>query len=207
MADRLMNKVLLVVAVSLGVLFAYVDTRPTWNDTGVMAGAILIACGALGLAEPKRPWLWALAVGLWIPLVEIAQTRSYGSLLALVVAFAGAYTGMACRKFGPVLFPLFLLVSGIGDVRSMGRQKPMAFVSPLAQFSLDERKITIRMEREESTFVQPVVSPWGFRTERVASTAPPRGAVANVGPAVQLYQTVGKGFEKAGAGRCSDELG
>jgi len=93
-----MHKVLFVVAVALGGLIAYVDSRPGWDDTGVTAGAILICTAALGAAGPSRPWLWALAFGLWIPAVEITMTRNYGSLLALAFAFAGAYAGMAIRK-------------------------------------------------------------------------------------------------------------
>jgi hypothetical protein len=51
--------------------------------------------GAIG---PDRPWLWALAVGAWIPIYEIPSTRNYGSLLALVMAFVGAYAGTGLRK-------------------------------------------------------------------------------------------------------------
>jgi hypothetical protein len=47
---------------------------------------------------PNRPWLWALVIGSWIPVLGIASASNYGSLLALVFAFAGAYAGMALRK-------------------------------------------------------------------------------------------------------------
>jgi hypothetical protein len=92
------QKILFVVALGLGLAIAYVDSRPNWDDTGVTAAAILLTCGMLGALGPKQPWLWALAVGLWIPLLGIALSRNYGSLLALAVAFAGAYAGMALRK-------------------------------------------------------------------------------------------------------------
>jgi hypothetical protein len=42
--------------------------------------------------------LWALCCGLGVPLVNIATTHNFGSLLALAFAFAGAYTGVAVRK-------------------------------------------------------------------------------------------------------------
>jgi hypothetical protein len=93
-----MNKLLLVVALALGGVIAYVDSRPTWDDTGVTAGAIVISCGLLGAAGPSRPWLWALAVGLWIPLLAIMKSQNYGSLLVLAFAFAGAYAGMGLRR-------------------------------------------------------------------------------------------------------------
>ena len=93
-----MKKILPAVAVVAGWLIAYVDSRPTWDDTGVTALAIVVACGALGFMRPERPWLWALAVGVWIPLVGVVVTHNYGSVLALLIAFAGAYGGMAIRS-------------------------------------------------------------------------------------------------------------
>lgn len=92
------HKALLFVAVGVGVLIAYVDSRPGWDDAGVTALAVLAGCGLLGLAAPARPWLWALAVGVWVPLVGILGARNYGALLALVFAFAGAYAGTGVRK-------------------------------------------------------------------------------------------------------------
>ena len=94
-----MQKVLLVVALALGGLVTYVDSRPTWDDTGVTAAALLVISGVLGFLGPNRPWLWALAVGLWIPLLGVARTGNYWAMSALVVAFAGAYGGMAIRTW------------------------------------------------------------------------------------------------------------
>ena len=93
-----MQRILLAVALVLGGLLAYVDSSPAWDDTGVMAGVIFLTAGVLGFLGPQRPWLWALALGLWIPLLGIVQEQNYGSLVALVMAFAGAYAGMAMRK-------------------------------------------------------------------------------------------------------------
>jgi hypothetical protein len=93
-----MLKVLLPIAVCLGLLIAYVDSRPNCDDTGITAGAVLLTCGVLGALGPERPWLWALAVGIWLPAYEIASSRTYGSLLALIFAFAGAYAGMGARR-------------------------------------------------------------------------------------------------------------
>ena len=89
---------LLVVALALGFAIAWVDSRPTWDDTGITAGTLLIVTGLLGLALPERAWLWALAVGGWIPALGIALHRNFGSLLVLIIAFAGAYAGYAARK-------------------------------------------------------------------------------------------------------------
>lgn len=93
-----MQKALLAIAIVLGIAIAYVDARPSWNDTGITAMAVLFVCASLGALAPERPWLWALGVGVWIPLWGISHSRNYGSLLALGFAFAGAYAGMAFRK-------------------------------------------------------------------------------------------------------------
>ena len=93
-----MQKVLLVIAVIAGLLFAYVDSRPTWDDTAITIGVILLTCGVLALIGFQPPWLLALAVGVWIPLYEIPTAHAYASLIALVVACIGAYGGWAVRR-------------------------------------------------------------------------------------------------------------
>ena len=97
-----MQNLLLAAAVLAGLFLAYVDSRPSWDDTGILAFGILIVCGLITLLGYRRPWVIALAVGMWIPLHGIFITHNYGSLLALVFAFAGAYGGwlvhLAIRK-------------------------------------------------------------------------------------------------------------
>jgi len=92
-----MQKILLAIAVISGLFFAYVDSRPTWDDTGILAGAILLTCGLIALIGFQPPWLLALAVGAWIPLRGILVTHNYGSILALIIAFVGAYGGWVFR--------------------------------------------------------------------------------------------------------------
>jgi hypothetical protein len=90
-------------ALALGFAIAYVDSSPGWDDTGVSAAAVLGISGVFGMLYPARPWLWALAVGTWIPAFSIVREFNYASLLALVFSFAGAYAGdVVRRKFVPV---------------------------------------------------------------------------------------------------------
>jgi len=92
------QKILTGIGMLAGLFFFYVDSRPSWDDTGVLAGAILLVCGALGLCGYRRPWLLALAVGAGIPLHGILFIHNYGSILALVIALSGAYAGWAVRS-------------------------------------------------------------------------------------------------------------
>lgn len=98
---RLVNWLLFIFALIVGLTIAYVDSRPWWDDAGVTAFSLLVSAGVFGLVGPQRPWLWALAIGIWIPLHAIARNLSLGSLGMLVVLafpFAGAYAGMAIRR-------------------------------------------------------------------------------------------------------------
>ena len=92
-----MQKILLGIALVAGLFFAYVDSRPTWDDTAITVGVVLLTSGLLALIGFQRPWLLALAIGLWIPLYEIITTHTYASIIALVIAFIGAYSGWAVR--------------------------------------------------------------------------------------------------------------
>jgi hypothetical protein len=71
-------KFLMPLALVLGLLIAFVDASPGWDDTGVTAVTVFTSCGILGAIHTRRAWQWALAVGLWIPALGIALHQSYG---------------------------------------------------------------------------------------------------------------------------------
>jgi hypothetical protein len=60
--------------------------------------AVLVANAVFGGLGAKRLWPWGIAVGIWLPLFEIAFTRDFDAVLAIMFAFAGAYAGMGARK-------------------------------------------------------------------------------------------------------------
>jgi hypothetical protein len=93
-----MQKVLFPTAVVLGVAIAYIDSRPNWNDAGITALALFATSAVCGALAPTRPWLWALAIGVWIPIFGNVLAGNFASLLVLVFPFAGAYAGKAGRK-------------------------------------------------------------------------------------------------------------
>jgi hypothetical protein len=93
--------VLFILAVAVGLGIAFIDSRPTWDDTGLTVFALLVSAGLFGLVQPGRPWLWALAIGIWIPLGAVLRSHSIGSIMTLAVLvfpLAGAYAGMALRR-------------------------------------------------------------------------------------------------------------
>ena len=93
----LMQKVLLSAAVLSGLFAAWVDSRPNWDDTGLLAFGLVAAAGLLTLLGYRRPWLLALAVGVWIPLHDIALSHDWAMLLVLLFPLAGAYAGWILR--------------------------------------------------------------------------------------------------------------
>ena len=77
----------------IGLLIAFVDSRPAWDDTGITVGALLLVSAIFGALRPRYAWAGALAVGAWIPLLGVVLRHNYGSVLALAFAFGGAYCG------------------------------------------------------------------------------------------------------------------
>jgi len=97
-----MQKLLLALAVLMGLFIAYVDSRPTWDDTGITVGTMLLGSGLITLLGYRRPWLIALAIGLWTPLYETYLSRNFSlpgvilfPLVILLITSVGAYAGWA----------------------------------------------------------------------------------------------------------------
>jgi hypothetical protein len=80
-----------------GLALAWMDSRPNWDDTGITVFLVLLAAILFGFLTFKKPWLIALAVSMWIPLLEIMWTHNYGALLAFIPGFAGAYAGYTIK--------------------------------------------------------------------------------------------------------------
>ena len=89
---------MIILAVAGGLVIAWVDSRPTWDDAGITAGMLFLTAALFGALHPPRAPVWALAVGVWVPLAGIVLHHNFGSLLALGVAFFGAYAGALARR-------------------------------------------------------------------------------------------------------------
>jgi hypothetical protein len=112
-------------ASGMGVVIGLIDRAEPFGDDSAFSTIVLwLACsGLLGFAMPRRPWLWAVTVGPWVPamyLVRLAMgdrdllhpnnTYTTGLILigvSLVVCGVGAYAGALARRiFGPSSRPV-----------------------------------------------------------------------------------------------------
>jgi hypothetical protein len=83
------------VALCAGLGIAWVDSRPGWDDTGVTAGALVIAAAMASFARVPQ-WLATVLVAGPILAAELSVGR--GVLLAIPLAIAGAYAGTFVRR-------------------------------------------------------------------------------------------------------------
>ena len=89
---------LAILATAIGIAIALVDARPTWDDTGITAGVLLVTAFIVSALAGGRPWLWALLVGTWVPALTILNGGDPAAVLALAFAAAGAYAGYAASR-------------------------------------------------------------------------------------------------------------
>jgi len=92
---------LLAAALAIGAMIAYVDSRPTWDDTGITAGALLLSSAALSYFVRRRAWLIAMAVGIWIPALALIRRPEWHALfmfLVTLVPLTGALIGQSLRR-------------------------------------------------------------------------------------------------------------
>ncbi len=52
-----------VLGFAAGLLLLWVDLRPRWDDTGVLAGLIFLSAAAVGWLSGRYPWSTAFLVG------------------------------------------------------------------------------------------------------------------------------------------------
>ena len=83
---------LVVLSTAIGLVIAYVDSQPTWDDTGITATMLLLMGALVSGISARRPWLWAILIGGWVPIFEVSSA-GWAGLAALGVAAIGATAG------------------------------------------------------------------------------------------------------------------
>jgi hypothetical protein len=106
--DAVLTGLIAVIAVAGGAFVGYADSHS--DDVFITLGILLGFSFLLGLLGPRLPWLWALLVGIWVPVLdtvlpllglaprEPGPSSSFLSFLAvtglvMTVCFAGAFPG------------------------------------------------------------------------------------------------------------------
>ena len=102
-------RTLIIAAVGLivGLGIGYIDSRPTWDDTGVTAGAVALVALVLGAARPATFLLAGIAVGVPVFAMDVVFGSNYGAALAVLIALIAAAAGAALGK-----------VLGVGGARA-----------------------------------------------------------------------------------------
>lgn len=103
------NRTLIVVGLALigAVVVGTIDSHASEVQATLMI--MLPITFALGFIEPKRAWLWALIIGLSVPLSYLwllvtgqhystPPSNGFTTLIALAPAFIGTYCGVILRK-------------------------------------------------------------------------------------------------------------
>lgn len=104
-----------VICLAAALIGAFIAGAVDFNNNEPQAAVIVIVvfAGALGFIRPKYAWLWAIIVGLGVPLVYLIASALgyrprgvpepgwYASLIALIPAFISAYGGVLVRKIIP----------------------------------------------------------------------------------------------------------
>ena len=95
---RTRDVALLLLATGAGIAIAAIDSRPGWDDSGITAALLATSASVVAAAARRRPWLWAILVGVWTPAVEIPATGQLASAVALVFATIGAFAGWGLTR-------------------------------------------------------------------------------------------------------------
>jgi hypothetical protein len=82
-----------IIGLTIGCAIGYVDSRPTWDDTGVTVVSVLLATVLLAAARPRAAWLVGPVVGLPILAFNVVLRGTWAAAVATLVAVAGAAIG------------------------------------------------------------------------------------------------------------------
>lgn len=79
-----------------GAAIAWMDSRPSWDDTGITAGALFV-CSGFAAFLGLRWWVSAVFVACPLILVEF-RSAGWGLLVALALTGGGAMLGALLHR-------------------------------------------------------------------------------------------------------------
>ena len=85
-------------SLAVGCLIGYVDSRPTWDDTGITAGSIFLASLLIAAWRPRSAWLSGLLIGVPVFAFNMIAHGALASGIAIVIALVGSAIGMLIAK-------------------------------------------------------------------------------------------------------------
>ena len=85
-------------SLALGCAIGFVDSRPTWDDTGITAGSIFLASLVVTAVRPRSAWLTGLLIGVPVLAFNLALHGGFASAIAVIIALAGAGIGYLIGK-------------------------------------------------------------------------------------------------------------
>jgi len=80
-------------SLAVGCLIGYVDSRPTWDATGITAGSIFLASLLIAAWRPRSAWLTGLLIGVPGVGFNLVAHGNVASITAIVIALVGSAVG------------------------------------------------------------------------------------------------------------------
>lgn len=85
-------------SLAIGCLIGFVDSRPTWDDTGITAGSIFLASLLIAAWRPRSAWLTGLLIGVPVFAFNVIAHGNLASNIAIVIALVGSAVGIMIAK-------------------------------------------------------------------------------------------------------------
>ena len=89
---------IVLLALLIGCMIAYVDSRATWDDAGVTAAALFITSAVLSTVSPRAAWLIGIVVGLPVLAFNVVLHGNFGAVIGIGVSLVGAGVGFLVGK-------------------------------------------------------------------------------------------------------------
>jgi hypothetical protein len=84
-----------VLALVIGAVIGFIDSRPHWDDTGVTAAMVLLSAAVLAGIWPRLHWQLACCIAIPIVLFNLVTTGRVDAVVAIVIALIGSALGRA----------------------------------------------------------------------------------------------------------------